>query len=141
LSIYADSSFFVSLYVSDIHTPKVERRMLAAPILWLTPLHLAEFAHAIEQQVWRGSASRSEADRTMQVFKDDRLQGVWREIAMPERVFEVCEQLARQYAARLGTRTLDSLHVASALELRADEFWTFDERQKKLAAYTGLRAR
>ena len=141
MSVYADSSFFVSLYVSDIHTPEVERRLLAAPVLWLTPLHRAEFAHAIEQHVFRGAASRSEADRLIQKFQQHRSQGLWMEAAVPEHAFEVCAQLARQHAARLGTRTLDSLHVASALELRADEFWTFDERQKKLARSAGLRAR
>jgi len=141
LSVYADTSFFVSLYVSDIHTPEVERRLRAAPVLWLTPLHLAEFAHAIEQQVFRGAASRSEADRLMQKFQQHRSQGLWREAAVPEHAFDVCAELARQHAAQLGTRTLDSLHVASALELKADEFWTFDERQRKLARYAGLRAR
>ena len=35
---------------------------------------------------------------------------------------------------RLGTRTLDVLHVVSALALQADAFYTFDTRQVKLAA-------
>jgi predicted nucleic acid-binding protein len=41
--------------------------------------------------------------------------------------------------AKVGTRTLDTLHVASALELRATEFWTFDDRQAKLAKAVGLK--
>jgi predicted nucleic acid-binding protein len=41
--------------------------------------------------------------------------------------------------ARLGNRTLDTLHVASALELKAERFWTFDDRQAKLARAAGLR--
>jgi predicted nucleic acid-binding protein len=61
------------------------------------------------------------------------------EVAMPDSVFDVCAQLARRYAARLGLRTLDTLHVASALELKAQRFWTFDERQKKLARAAGLK--
>jgi len=36
-------------------------------------------------------------------------------------------------------RTLDSLHVACALELKAERFWTFDERQAKLARVEGLK--
>jgi predicted nucleic acid-binding protein len=140
LSIYADSSFFVSLYVPDQHTPEARRRAATGPVLWMTPLHVAEWAHAIEQQVFRGAASRGEADRTIQLFHDDRSQGLWKEIALPERAFNLCAQLARQYAARLGTRTLDSLHVACALELRAERFWTFDQRQAKLARAAGLRA-
>jgi len=141
LSIYADSSFFVSLYVPDQHTSEARRRVASRPALWMTPLHVAEWAHAIEQQVFRGSASRRQADRTIQLFQDDRSQGLWKEAALPDRAFEVCTQLAHQYAARLGVRTLDTLHVACALELQADQFWTFDQRQAKLARVAGLRAR
>jgi len=39
----------------------------------------------------------------------------------------------------LGTRTLDTLHVACALELKAERFWTFDQRQAKLAKAAGLK--
>jgi predicted nucleic acid-binding protein len=38
----------------------------------------------------------------------------------------------------LGIRTLDSLHVACALELNVKRFWSFDDRQRKLAKATGL---
>jgi len=140
LSVYADTSFFVSLYVPDQHTLEARRRVASGPALWMTPLHVAEWAHAIEQQVFRRSASRSEADRTIQLFHDDRKQGLWRETAISDRAFDVCTQLAHQYAARLGVRTLDSLHVASALELKAEHFWTFDPRQARLARAVGLRA-
>ena len=141
MSIYADSSFFVSLYVLDRHTLEARGWLASGLVLWMTPLHVAEWAHAIEQHVFRRSASRSEADRAIELFNGDRKQGLWRETAVPEPAFEVCAQLAHQYAARLGTRTLDSLHVASALELKAEEFWTFDDRQKKLARSVGLRTR
>jgi predicted nucleic acid-binding protein len=139
LSIYADSSFFVSLYVPDQHTPAARRRLVPGIVLWMTPLHVAEWAHAIEQHVFRKVASRSEADRSIQLLADDRSQGLWKEVAFPERAFDLCAQLAHQYAARLGTRTLDSLHVACALELKAERFWTFDRRQAKLARVAGLR--
>ena len=36
--------------------------------------------------------------------------------------------------------TLDTLHVACALELGAERFWTFDARQAKLARAVGLKA-
>jgi len=58
---------------------------------------------------------------------------------MPEQAFELCADLARRYGTKFGMRTLDSLHVASALELKADRFWTFDERQGKLAKAMGLK--
>ena len=58
---------------------------------------------------------------------------------MPENAFELCADLARRYGPKLGTGTLDSLHVACALELKAERFWTFDERQGKLAKAAGLK--
>jgi predicted nucleic acid-binding protein len=47
--------------------------------------------------------------------------------------------LGRRHSSRLGQRTLDTLHVAIALELNAERFWTFDERQAKLARAVGLK--
>jgi len=58
---------------------------------------------------------------------------------MPEDAFELCADLARRYAPKFGMRTFDTLHVACALELKAERFWTFDERQAKLAKAVGLK--
>ena len=139
LTIYADTSFFVSLYLTDRHTAEVERQLRSRPSLWMTSLHVAEWTHAIEQHVFRKAITRSEADRLMQRFQEHRTQNLWREAPLPDRAFEVCAELAYRHAARLGVRTLDTLHVASALELKAEHFWTFDDRQAKLAASVGLR--
>jgi predicted nucleic acid-binding protein len=67
------------------------------------------------------------------------LAGRWISVPIPENAFELCAELGRQYGPKLGVRTLDSLHVACALELKADRFWTFDERQAKLAKAKGLK--
>lgn len=69
----------------------------------------------------------------------DKLRGRWLQVALPERTFETCAALAPRYAATLPVRTLDTLHVACALELNAERFWTFDERQAKLARAEGLK--
>jgi len=61
------------------------------------------------------------------------------EAELPERAFELCAELARRHGSQIGMRTLDTLHVACALELKAEQFWTFDERQKKLAKVQGLK--
>lgn len=105
----------------------------------MTPLHVAEWTHAIEQHVFRKAISRREADRLLKQFDEHRARGLWKEAALPDRTLEVCSELAQQHAARLGVRTLDTLHVASALELKAEHFWTFDERQAKLAVAAGLK--
>jgi predicted nucleic acid-binding protein len=138
-TIYADTSFFVSLYLPDRHTSEVERRLKSRPSLWMTPLHVAEWTHAVEQHVFRKAITRSQADRALERFHEYRALNLWREAPVPDQAFELCAQLAHRHAARLGVRTLDTLHVASALELKAECFWTFDERQAKLALAAGLK--
>jgi len=138
--IYADTSFFVSLYLPDRHTSEVERRLRSRPLLCMTPLHVAESAHAIELHVFRKAITRGEADRALQRADDFRAQRLWKEAALPDQALSLCAQLAQRFAARLGVRTLDTLHVACALELKAERFWTFDERQAKLAVAVGLKS-
>jgi len=139
VTIYADTSFFVSLYLPDRHTSEVEHRLRSRPSLWMTPLHVAEWTHAVEQHVFRKAITRSEADRALQRFREYRARNLWRESPLPDRAFDACAELAHRHASRLGVRTLDTLHVASALELGAEHFWTFDEKQAKLAVAAGLK--
>jgi predicted nucleic acid-binding protein len=138
LSVYLDSSFVVSLYVTDIHSTEARKRILAVPSFVLTPLHLAEWAHALGQQEFRGNLTTEKTRRVHAGFISDHASGVWHQISLPERALELCVHLAQKHAAKLGVRTLDSLHVACALELKAERFWTFDERQAKLAKAEGL---
>jgi len=139
LSIYADSSFVVSLYLTDQHSADSRQRITSAPRLWFTPLHDAEWAHAVSQHVFRGKLSAIEAQQLHERLESDKSAGHWLSVAMPERAFALCADLARRHGSKLGVRTLDSLHVACALEFRAARFWTFDERQAKLARAEGLK--
>jgi len=137
--VYADTSFLVSIYVADHHSAVADQLFNSRPRVWFTPLHLAEWTHAIAQQVFRRLMSAAEAERTHRALEKDRAAGLWLEAAMPEQAFDLCADIARRYGPKLGVRTLDSLHVACALELKAEQFWTFDERQGKLAKAEGLK--
>jgi predicted nucleic acid-binding protein len=100
---------------------------------------LAEWDHAIGQHQFRGNLTAENGDRLNAQFTSDRTSGLWREVAVPDGAFDLCADLARRHASKIGMRTLDTLHVACALELKADEFWTFDERQAKLAKAQGMK--
>jgi predicted nucleic acid-binding protein len=140
LIIYADSSFLVSLYVQGHHSAAADALLRQQPHIYVTPVILAEWAHALAGQVFRKQMSSSEAQRIEAAFENDRKSGLWLGTAMPDQAFELCADLARRYGPKLGVRTLDSLHVACALELKAKRFWTFDERQAKLARAEGLKS-
>lgn len=138
MTIYADSSLITSLYVLDTHLPEAQRRMNQRPIVWLTQLNRSEVAHAISQYVFRGKISTIEAVKVWNNFEKDCRLGIWISINLPEKTWDTSIDLAKRYGPTLGVRTLDSLHVACALELKAQRFWTFDERQARLAEAVGL---
>ena len=139
MTTYADTSFLVSLYTVDTHTARALELIKANPPIWFTPLHHAECSHAIALQVFYSRITETDAHRVHSQLRSDVSSGMWVESAIPEHAFELCADLARRYGAKLGVRTLDSLHVACALELKAERFWTFDERQAKLARAEGLK--
>jgi predicted nucleic acid-binding protein len=139
LSVYVDSSFVVSLYLTDVHSPEARSRMQDASPLILTPLHRAEWAQALAQHQFRRTVTAEKAQRAQAQFSSDEAASLWRPASLPENAFEICADLARGFGPKLGMRTLDTLHVACALELKAERFWTFDDRQAKLAKAQGMK--
>lgn len=138
MTICVDSSLLVSLYLIDANTPKALQRMSARPDISLTSLNHTELAHAISQSVFRKKITEFEAQRAWRAFEDDCANGVWITTKLPDSVWQTSIHLARRHGPTLGVRTLDTLHVACALELRADAFWTFDDRQIRLSQAVGL---
>lgn len=53
-------------------------------------------------------------------------------------VFRHAEKLGAAHNERLGCRSVDLFHVATAATLRARNFLTFDAKQATLAKRTGL---
>ncbi len=56
-----------------------------------------------------------------------------------ERLWNRAILLGRKYATSLLVRSLDVLQVSFALEIEVAVFWTFDDRQKRLAEAVGLK--
>ena len=137
--MYVDSSFLVPLYLPDQHSADARRLVDTKPEVWLTPLNIAEFSHAVGQQVFLGKISPLQSDQVRHNFASDQIAGLWLDTGMPELVFERCTEIGRHHTSKLGIRTRDSLHVACALELKTERFWTFDDRQEKLAKAVGLK--
>jgi predicted nucleic acid-binding protein len=136
--IYADTSFLAAAYIVDAHTPAVLGRLANRPGVFITPFNRGETASAIFRQQFLGKLTLAETIRAWKTFEGDSASGIWRSVAFPDAAWERCADLARSYGPSLGVRTLDSLHVACALELRAEKFWTFDDRQSRLAEAVGL---
>ena len=107
------------------------------PIL-LTALGELELTNAIALRLFRKELLPSKVKAARALLAKDLVDGVLSVRPLPVVIFERAKQLALKRTPQLGTRTLDVIHVASALLLQADTFFTFDRNQKKLAAAEGL---
>jgi len=139
LSAYADTSFLASLYVLDGNSAPAAARMKRAKLpLLITPFGELELTNAIALRLFRKELSVSQMNAAHALIRKDLEDGVLMVNALPAKAFDRAKQIARRQTPRLGTRTLDVLHVASALVLQADTFYSFNARQGKLAAAEGL---
>jgi predicted nucleic acid-binding protein len=140
LSTYLDTNFLVSLYSLDANSPAAASVLqTAVGERFLTTFGELELANALELRVFRKEASAAQARSSWKDFEQDLRDGVFQIRPLSDQVFERARQLVRANTARLGTRTADLLHVAAALELKADRLFSFDQQQRKLAREVRLK--
>ena len=151
MSAYADTNFLTSLYLPRVHSSSAQR-LLADYLrrhdaaLPFTPLHRLEFRNAIRLAVFRQAAlGEPPVDRTAA-----RRVQVENEADLSERVFiehtpidwtealRQAEILSKAHTEDKGFRSLDLLHVGTALSFGAKEFFTFDRGAGQLAKLAGL---
>ncbi len=137
--IFCDSSFLVALYLGTQSSSETARELAAGfdqgiPYPWLIELELCT---ALRRILGSKRELLSKAIRVINAARKDGLL-VGCELDFKRMIMGALE-LSERYTTTLGLRTLDILHVATALELEADTLASFDTRQRKLAASVGLR--
>lgn len=149
---YADTNFFTRVYLelpesaeADLLLAQAkEKQSSPLPVTWL---HRLETINALQLSVFLGRSAGhtrvtlEQAAAALAEFRGDLEQGqVFRSIPLPlERLEQQFEELALRHTARHGFRTYDLLHVASALVLECDYFWSYDPKATRLALLEGLR--
>jgi predicted nucleic acid-binding protein len=134
LRIYVDTSFVISLYSPDANSIAAAQIIQASKSIHLVSTFTElEGVNALELRVFRKEISPAQAKSSLRDFEKDLSQGVFQLIRLPEDAFQRAQQISRRMTARLRTRTADLLHVAAALELKVDYFYSFDRQQRKFA--------
>jgi predicted nucleic acid-binding protein len=141
LGAYADTSFFVSLYLRDVNLPLARALLMThRGALPFTSLQRFEVFNAIRVSVHRGNATALRAANAISEIEKDLKDGNLFEAGLiwPE-VLEVAEEIGAAHSATLGIRSLDLLHISAAVSFGADLFLTFDRRQRAGAEAAGLK--
>ena len=140
---YADTGFICSLYAPDAHSVRAIALMKrqAAPLAF-TWMHQVEFRNALRLRVFRSEIAPKQRDASLNLLLADLAGGVLTHSQAPlADVMTEAERLSALHSERLGTRSLDILHVAAALVNGSRVFITFDIRQAKLAKAAGLKVK
>jgi predicted nucleic acid-binding protein len=150
MNVYADTNFLVRLFlklpgegVAAALDTLARGDSPAIPVTWL---HRVEVCNAIQLYVFQyraGGQPRITAEiagAAWAQFGEDLRQGKLRaaSVSAPELADEA-EMLSLRHTAPHGFRTYDLIHVASALMLGCDTFWSFDTKASRLAKLEGLR--
>ena len=146
---FPDTSFLCALYVQQDNSPAAAACFKAMPEeLHISGLLLYEFRQSVRFQVWLHGRDKSKgypqnvADATLANLQANMDTGavVVAKADWPD-VFRLGEVLSKRHTKAGGHRSLDVLHVATALHLGAREFLTFDANQRKLAAAEKLKVK
>jgi predicted nucleic acid-binding protein len=148
---YADTNFFTRAYLELPESREADHLLMTArssnlaplPLTWL---HRMELLNAFQLHVFRAreagqtfispqQAALAHANFRNAIQKAEFLRAV----AIPDAELEKqFEELSLRHTARHGFRAYDLLHVAAALLLKSDTFWSFDAKAAKLASLEGL---
>ena len=146
MNAYLDTSFLCALYRRQDNSEQALawRTQMREP-LHVTRLLLWEFRQSVRFQAFRHSRNRAvgyplhEADKMLSDLQDDIRDGL---VICVELDFidllAAAERISKTRTFAGGHRSFDVLHVATALELGAKEFLSFDANQNSLAAAEGL---
>ena len=139
MTVYPDTSFLVSLYVTDVHTGKASALMAKSELpLMLTPFQELELVNALYLRVFRGQILRKEAKASIALFRRDVSSGVYFQKPFSVAIFERGERLSKKRTHKTGLRMLELVHISAALECKAQALYTFDDRQRSAAKKLGL---
>jgi predicted nucleic acid-binding protein len=137
---YADTGFLVSLYLPETTTLKAvsEISRITQPLAF-TPLLRLELRNALNFAVACQRMTLVERDEVWKQIESQLRQGFFVDVVpSTSQIHSKALELSDRHTLSLATRSLDLLHIATALIVSAQTFYSFDERQRQAASADGV---
>jgi predicted nucleic acid-binding protein len=138
---YVDPSALSRLYLRQPGSREISIwRNRIGGTLPITHHGRVEIINAINLAVFRKELPPEKAAASQTWLAEDFIHGHLTQVDILWRAsLNRAAELSQAHTRTFGTRSLDILHVACAIELKLRHFLTFDERQGKLATALGLK--
>lgn len=143
---FPDTSFLCSLYRLQEFSPRAIAQMKEIPTpLPVSTLLLFEFRQSVRLQIFLQAKDRkkgfikTEGEAMLRDLRSDLASGVIETVPVDwGEVHNLAEMLSAKHTESGGHRFADILHVATALQLGAKNFLTFDAKQRAIARAEGM---
>ncbi|MEX1111511.1 MAG: type II toxin-antitoxin system VapC family toxin [Chthoniobacterales bacterium] len=147
MKAFPDTSFLCSIYREQAFSRGADVLFAAAPKpLPVSTLLLFEFRQSVRLQIFLHTRDRTkgfskpEGEAMLRDLRVDLAAGVIGVVPVDwSEVHNLAEILSAKHTESDGHRLADLLHVATALQLGAEQFLTFDANQRKIARAEGLK--
>ena len=133
VKLAVDSSSFAKRYVQEVGSEELERFLIDASELAFSVILVPEIISGLNRRLRKRTLTVADYRTVKKQLMDDVSDAT---------VLQITPSVVSRSVRLLESnvlRTLDSLHVACALEWRADLFVTSDKRQFMAAKNAGLR--
>lgn len=143
MRVYADTSFLVSLYGADEHSPAARACVeeMGAPLPYCD-LQRFETENAVRLLCFRRIYTAQQSRSMLAAMQQDQAAGFLPVVTLDwSDVLGRARAASEQHTVAGGHRVMDILHVAAASSLGARMFLSFDVRQQALARLQGLEVR
>jgi predicted nucleic acid-binding protein len=137
---FADASFLVAFFAGTEHGKEARKWWQRNhDVITVSRLVLFEAENSIRSLPLSGKIKRADAQWAIEHLKRRVLEGLIevRELSN-KRVYPAARRLSICYGESKSFGAMDIVHVATAQELAARRFLTFDDRQRELAKAEGL---
>jgi len=138
---YVDPSELLKLYIHEPESAAMNAwRTRVKGALPITLHSRLEITNGICLAAFRRAITAAALADALLSFAEDLAEGRYTEIDVLWRAtLRRATDIGRTHTPELGCRSLDVLHVATALELGLRDFVTFDVRQRQVARAVGLK--
>jgi predicted nucleic acid-binding protein len=142
-SYFLDSSAVVKLYHTEVGSATIQK-IFAEPEsrILVSRLAVVEVRSAFAGKLRMRAITERDARLSLARFKSDLVAGLIEVFALTEFHYGMAEQLIEKHRTRQRLRTLDSLQLAVALDLREqgliENFVAADKKLGEVAAAEGL---
>ncbi len=149
---YADSNFFTRIYLDLPGSERANELLreatdrIDAPLA-VTWLHRLEIVNAFQQQIYSSRIhgqpriTPEQGAIAQASFRHDLVRPGFLRVTPIDLndLLTIFEDVTLRHTARHGFRVYDVIHVASALLLDCDTFWSFDAKACRLADLEGMK--